>query len=466
MQPAPPAYRSNESDHDVDSLDAAPLAGGNTNATGQTPVPSKQQMKSRHSFLALAGVLALANTCHAADKPFQLHNGDRVVFYGDSITDQRLYTTFTETFVVTRFPEMQVAFVHSGWGGDRVTGGGGGGIDQRLSRDVFAYHPTVLTIMLGMNDGSYRPFDAGIYAQYTNGYQHIADSMRQHSPATRITLIQPSPFDDVTQPPKFEGGYNQVLVRYGTYVKDLASREGLGLADLNTAVVTALEKARATDAEKAKKIIPDRVHPGPAGHLLMAAELLKAWNAPSIVSAVDINAADGSVSRQTSTSVTGLKVDGSVVWTQLDRALPMPVDLNDEVTALAVGSSDFIESLDQQPLKVTGLKPGKYRLQIDGEAVGDFTHEKLAAGINLALLKTPMTQQAREVHKLTLQHNTVHFEAWRDIQVRLERHTGTKFALAASAVLDAYNDEENALVRKQRAAAKPLPRRYELVPAN
>jgi len=30
-----------------------------------------------------------------------LKDGDRVVFYGDSITDQRLYTQFTETFVHT-----------------------------------------------------------------------------------------------------------------------------------------------------------------------------------------------------------------------------------------------------------------------------------------------------------------------------------------------------------------------------
>src|SRR4030081_865423 len=84
---------------------------------------------------------------------FALKDGDRVVFYGDSITDQRLYTTFTETYAVTRFPTLDVRFVHSGWGGDRVSGGGGGPIDVRLKRDVFTYKPTVMTIMLGMNDG-------------------------------------------------------------------------------------------------------------------------------------------------------------------------------------------------------------------------------------------------------------------------------------------------------------------------
>src|SRR3954464_4086878 len=83
---------------------------------------------------------------------FYLKEGDRVVFYGDSITDQRLYTTYVETYVVTRFPKADITFVHSGWGGDRVGGGTGGMIDKRLKRDVFAYKPTVMTVMLGMND--------------------------------------------------------------------------------------------------------------------------------------------------------------------------------------------------------------------------------------------------------------------------------------------------------------------------
>src|SRR5690348_17702461 len=56
----------------------------------------------------------------AARRHFYLRDGDRVVFYGDSITDQRLYTAFVETYVVTRFPRLKVSFVHSGWGGDRV----------------------------------------------------------------------------------------------------------------------------------------------------------------------------------------------------------------------------------------------------------------------------------------------------------------------------------------------------------
>src|SRR5258708_33295028 len=91
----------------------------------------------------------------------------------------------------------------------------------------------------------------------------------------RLTLIQPSPFDDVTQPPKFEGGYNSVLVRYSEFVKELAERENLGVADLNGPIVAALEKAKATDAHLAKKIIPEREHHGASCHMHIADALVK-----------------------------------------------------------------------------------------------------------------------------------------------------------------------------------------------
>ena len=246
-------------------------------------------MNPRSWFVVGCAVLALE--IQASEKnAFYLKDGDRVVFYGDSITDQRLYTVFTETYVLTRFPKMDVDFVHSGWGGDRVTGGGGGNIDTRLKRDVFAYKPTVMTIMLGMNDGSYRAFDDKIFQTYTNGYQHIIDAVKKELPNIRFTLIQPSPFDDITRTPTFEGGYNAVLQRYGDFVKDLGGREHATVADMNKPFVAAVEKANAKDHELAIKINPDRVHPSSAGHLLMAEQVLKSWNAPSEVTTVEIDA--------------------------------------------------------------------------------------------------------------------------------------------------------------------------------
>jgi lysophospholipase L1-like esterase len=292
-------------------------------------------------------VLALILCVSAFGQSFYLKSGDRVVFYGDSITDQRLYTSFTETYVLTRFPRMPVAFVHSGWGGDRVTGGGGGPVEVRLKRDVLAYKPTVMTIMLGMNDGRYRAFDQEIFDTYAKGFRQIVATVKKSLPAIRITAIQPSPYDDVTQAPQFPGGYNAVLVKYGQFVKQLAAEEGLTPADLNTGVVAALEKAKAANPTLAARIIPDRVHPGPGGHLLMAAALLEAWRAPAVVAAVEIDAAAKRVVRTENTAVKEFEAGPSISWTQIDGALPMPVDGKDAVLRLAVQSSDFIERLNR-----------------------------------------------------------------------------------------------------------------------
>jgi len=410
-------------------------------------------------LLLLAVGLGLASAA-LMQAEFALKEGDRLVFYGDSITDQRLYTTFVETYVVTRFPRLKVWFVHSGVGGDRVTGGWAGPIDVRLQRDVIAYKPTVMTIMLGMNDASYRGWDDAIFKTYCTGYEHIIDTMKHALPGIRITVIQPSPYDDVTRSANIDDGYNAVLVRYGQFVKELGEREHLLIADLNAPVVSMLEKAKAADAELAKKIIEDRVHPGPGGHLIMAEALLRAWNAPATVASVEIDAAAKRVVRADNAKVTALDVGPSVRWVETDSALPMPLDLDDKVVALSVRSSDFTEALDQEPLKVTGLDSPRYELVIDDQKVGEFTKEQLQEGINLATLSTPMAKQAAKVHDLTLKHNDVHFARWRDVQVTLQDY---KFA-GEKAAVDALDKLEEQIVEQQHATAQPKPRHYELEP--
>lgn len=419
--------------------------------------------------LCLATSLALLSLPSLAQKNFYLHDGDRVVFYGDSITDQRLYTTFTESYVVTRFPKMNVKFVHSGWGGDRVSGGGGGPIDLRLQRDVFPYNPTVVTIMLGMNDAAYRPFDQNIFNTYTTGYQHIIDSLKSHVPGVRITAIQPSPFDDVTRAPNFEGGYNAVLVRYGDWIKNMASKEGLKVADLNTPVVAALEKAKALDTTPpsdpkemrlSQRLLPDRVHPGPGGHLLMAEALLKAWNAPALVSEVEIDAAGKRAVQSSNAKVTDVAGTAQgIAWTQLDNALPMPIDLNDAPTRLALRASDFVDALDQQTVKVTGLPAPQYTLKIDGQDIGTFTKDQLAQGVNLATRDTPMLKQALDVHFLTRLHNDIHFTRWRVVQVP----HGNDITPPLRKTMDALDRADDDIVKQQRATAQPKPHHFELV---
>ncbi|MGH9454219.1 MAG: SGNH/GDSL hydrolase family protein, partial [Terriglobia bacterium] len=409
---------------------------------------------------------SLVRTAAAASGNFYLHSGDRVVFYGDSITDQRLYTSFIETYVITRFPRLKVSFVNSGWGGDTVGGGGGGPIDVRLSRDVSSFHPTVMTIMLGMNDGGYEPFNQKKFDTFSTGYQHIVDSVKKALPGIRITAIEPSPFDDVTSPATLFGkplvAYNEVLIRYGQFVQALGKKDGLEVADFNAPVVNVLKKAMALDPPLARKIIPDRIHPAPAGHMVMAEALLKAWGAPSTVTAVVIDAGNQRVEEEQNTRVEHLAQNGvALSWTQMDGSLPMPVDQKNPLVKLVLRSSDFVKALDQEELSVKRLSAPSYVLKIDGKSAGVFTSQDLEAGINLAVLPTPMAAQAQQVHKLTLEHNDLHGASVESIQVPSE---GGNWPHRKEA-LKALDQLEQDMVERQRADAQPKLHHYTLTPA-
>ena len=418
----------------------------------------KQVHVPRLCLLVLIGICGTFAVAARAGSRYYLKAGDRVVFYGDSITQQQFYTWDVEDYTLTRFPSLKVSFVNSGWGGDRVTGGGGGPIDLRLSRDVIAYRPTVVTSMLGMNDGGYRPFDEALYQTYTSGYEHIIQTLESRLPGVRITVIAPSAYDDVTRSPSFPGGYNSVLIRYSQFVDSLARRRNLTFADMNAPVVAGLQKANSLDPKLATLILPDRVHPRPAGHLWMAEALLKAWDAPGIVTNVVINARDGKVTRADNTRVTGLKTGQGMTWTQQDDALPLPLDFKDPMVSLALRSSNFMEALDQETLRVQDLKSSEYELKIDGKSVGAFSAKQLAQGINLAELETPMLDQAQAVHELTKEHNVIHLSRWRDIQAPLADRDFPEIPQAERA-LDRLEDK---LCGLQQATAQPKLHHYKL----
>jgi len=238
----------------------------------------------------------------------------------------------------------------------------------------------------------------------------------------------------------------------------------LTVADLNTPMLAMLEKAKESDPELAQKIIPDRIHPGEGGHLIMAAALLKAWNGPRLVASVEIDAAAKRLAHVERAKVTALHMADDISWTEVDDSLPMylphPLDTIGKSFALAVHSSDVVESLDQELLKVTGLSEERYALKIDGEKVGDFSKARLAEGINLALEATPMTEQASRVYELTVKHNDLHYSRWREVQVPFQG----LHASCEAAALDALDKLEKETIQIQRASARPQPRHYELSP--
>jgi lysophospholipase L1-like esterase len=432
---------------------------------------AKGQFMNFWKLLSIAGgIAAIAgmqpSITHADQNPasgFYLHDGDRVVMYGDSITEQCLYTVDTETYVTTMFPHLDVAWTAAGWGGDRVTGGGGGPIDVRLDRDVLPYKPTVMTIMLAMNDGGYRPFDQGIFDTFASGYKHIIDVVDAGCPGVRYTLILPSPYDDITRLPNFPGGYNAVLIKYGQFVASLKV-PGTAPADFNTSMNDMLTKAHATDPDLSQKLLPDRVHPSPAGHLVMAETLLKVWNAPALVASVKLDASAKSVTNTDNTTVSKPNFGNTITWDELDDSLPMPYDPTDNLTALVLKSSDFIQAMDQEPLTVAGLPTGSYDLTIDSVDLGKFTSDQLAAGVNLATLPTPMFVQAQKVGQLVSQREQWHSQIYHRVEASYWGSSDPAVKKALDQFVKVLLNAEQKLVNQEKAAAIPVTHHYVLTP--
>lgn len=421
--------------------------------------------------MAIVGLLcAFLPAIARADKPtpFYLHNGDRVVFYGDSITEQRRYTTYIETYCVAHFPKEHFTFINSGWGGDRVTGGGGGPIDLRLKRDVLAYKPTVVTICLGMNDAGYRPFSPQLYQTFIQGYRHIIETLEKNLPGVRITLLTAPAYDDVTRPPNFPGGYNSVLTAFNEGVKELAREYHLVLADTNAPLVSLLARAIVADPKLAPTIIPDRVHPDYSGHLIMASAVLLAWNAPSTVADVEIDADSGQLTHAENTHITHLQTtNGTVSFDETDNSLPWPFDRDpnkNPATLLALSCSDVENELNRYQLKVTGLTAAAYTLKVDGQNVAQLTPQELAQGIDLAALPMlPTCAQAQKVLDLANRHVALHFQRWRVVQV--PNANGLEVPPAIQQQMDALDSQEAEVVAQERLAALPTTHHVELVPS-
>ena len=389
-------------------------------------------MKSalRRLLFTLVAIELLAASALAGE--FFIKDGDRVVFLGDSITEQRLYTTYIEAYALTRHPEWKLWFRNVGWGGDTSWLRQRAHPDERqlfaadeasqqkmvedsvgrgLKRDILPLKPTVVTIKFGMNDHSYQKFREDIFKAYVRSQSELAKVLEANG--ARVAFLTPQPIED-KRPDPDKDVRNQSLRQFSDGLKEVASKQGATFVDQFDPYMAIMLHERAADPAA---IIGggDAVHPGPAGHTIMAWAILKGLGAPALVSRAEIDGAAGKVVAAEGCRLNNLKADqGTVAFDRSDDALPMPVDPPAEP---ALKLAPILQDLDRYELQVTGLPAGSYELSIDGEPAGKASSEELAKGWNLATSAGPITKQAQEVLTQVFNKNNLYFQRWRNIQL-------------------------------------------------
>ncbi len=347
-------------------------------------MPSRTLLANFALALGLACLLALPAVADDLPKPhgkLQLKDGDAIVFLGDSITHQCLYTQYVEDFFYTRFPKMRLTLHNAGVGGAQAWDA-----LQRFDRDVADFQPRYVTILLGMNDGRYQPFNDEIFGTYRQDMSELLTQIEAIG-ATPIPMT-PTMFDaraarlrdNNRRDPESTALYNSVLTYFGTWLREVAVESGYGFVDMWGPLNTITLEQRKNDPRFT--LIEDAVHPGPSGQVVMATAVINDLGLPRSVSSIRVfQQANG----QPKATASGGKLsdlqftDDSVRFTWQAESLPWVLP---EEAQLGVELTRLGHRLSGEKLEVHDLPPGNYTLTIDGREVGTYASTALARTSN------------------------------------------------------------------------------------
>jgi lysophospholipase L1-like esterase len=201
--------------------------------------------------------------------------GKRVAVLGDSITQNGAYVSFISYYLDRLYPQKNFDIYSLGLSSETVSGLSEPShikhgfarpcLFERFDRLLEKVKPEVLIACYGMNCGIYQPLDAERFQAFKDGITNLIQRSQSAGVKT-VILITPPIYDfkkgDVT------AYYDDVLAAYRQWEQTLKMK-GVYTIDLHTE----MRKARNDNPETV--ISPDRVHPGEAGHLLMAQTILK-----------------------------------------------------------------------------------------------------------------------------------------------------------------------------------------------
>ncbi len=325
----------------------------------------------------------------ALSAPFK--DGDRVVFFGDSITHGGRYGEYVNLFYATRYPERNIWFSNSGWSGARAEQG-----LWSIEDDIVAKKPTVVTVMFGMNDINRdvwpRTNDTPAFAEWRKSairtydlrMDELVRRVRDEAGNPEIIYFTPSPYDQTCL---VNGKPSDIICNDGLailadHVRSWAERDKAMCVDLQKTMVAINAEMQKKDPSaslvRGSPTWFDRVHPGPLGHTVMLYEILKTQEAEGLVDEIERDAGGAD----------------ALSFTCTEKALPFPM------TAEMRGVLDLVpfeRDFNREILRIKNLKEGRYAVKIDGVEVGTWTAAELAEGVNLALNeKTPQYRQAAE----------------------------------------------------------------------
>lgn len=333
---------------------------------------------NRGAWIARLALCAVAVVCsHSAFGQDGLKPGDFVAVCGDSITEQRRYSNFIESYLMMCQPESDLRAMCFGWNGETSWG-----FAKRVENDAVSFNPSVVTICLGMNDGSESYPEADRYEDYRNAMDRIVQVFKAGG-VRNIIVGTPGAVDFDTYKKGDPAKRNAVLGKLGGIAKEVAAENGVGFADVHTPMMETMKKAKERYGSSYHVAGVDGVHPESNGHIIMAYAFLKAMGCKGDIGTItyDMKAgqADGSDGHKV------LSADGSKLVIESTK-YPFCFSGEPSDPLGTRGTAELIpfnQDLNRFQLVVKNA-PAPLVKVTWGSASKQFSAEALAAGINLA----------------------------------------------------------------------------------
>lgn len=216
----------------------------------------------------------------------------RVLFLGDSITDDGRYITYLNTWFKLFAPQQDVTLYNLGVSSETISGLSEQEhpfvrpcVLHRLERALKEIQPNWVVLCYGMNDAIYHPFSEKRLGEFYRGYEVALRTM--HAFGAQAVVCTPTLFDPQSfaaagheLAPKGEMDYSYlhayekydaVLQRYGAFLLQHPAEQAELVIDLHTPLAQDLQLRRAQDPNT---LYGDGIHPDLHGHWVIAKTLL------------------------------------------------------------------------------------------------------------------------------------------------------------------------------------------------
>ena len=183
-------------------------------------------------ILSLLALICAASATRAA-APFELKDGDRVVFLGDTLMEREQHYGWIELMLTTRFPDRRVTFRNLGWSADLPDGESRLGLSltqagnepegeawKMLQKQIEETKPTVAFIGYGM--AASFAGEAGL-PKFKADYERLLDAIEKISPGCRLVLLSPIKHEKLPAPLPDPAKHNEQLDLYTKAIGEMAA---------------------------------------------------------------------------------------------------------------------------------------------------------------------------------------------------------------------------------------------------